>query len=139
MSNIVLLLFSFLYISRRGFELSACLISMSSLKWDRSQPSRMFIARETMHKSRQYQISRHKIFQYSNILKFDTPFYFAYISSPKYCTENFGGSIILKKFGYLNSTLAPSATFDEKTSHASQPIIAYSTYSPSAIITSKAN
>ena len=55
------------YNYRNGFELSACLISMSSLKWDRSQPSKMFIARETMHKSRQYQISRHKIFQYSNI------------------------------------------------------------------------
>ena len=58
------------------------------------------------------------------------------ISSP---TEKFGGSILLEKFAYLNSTLAPSATFDEKTSHASQPIIDYSTYSPSAIITSKAN
>ena len=63
MSHIVLLLFSFLHIYRRGFDLSACLISMSSLKWDRSQPSKMFIARETMHKSWQYQISRHKIFQ----------------------------------------------------------------------------
>ena len=40
-------------------ELSACFIWMSSLKWDMSQPSKMIIARETMHKSQQYQISRH--------------------------------------------------------------------------------
>ena len=51
MSHIVLLLFQLPYIERNGFELSACLISMSSLKWDMSQPSKMSIARETLHKS----------------------------------------------------------------------------------------
>ena len=32
---------------------------VSSLKWDMSQSSNMIIARETMHKSQQYQILRH--------------------------------------------------------------------------------
>ena len=54
-----------------------------------SQPSKMFIARETLHKSWQYQISRHQFFQFSNILKSYTPFYFTYISAPKNRTEKF--------------------------------------------------
>ena len=54
-----------------------------------SQPSKMFIAKETLHKSWQYQISRRQIFQYSNILKSDTPFHFTYISAPEYLTEKF--------------------------------------------------
>ena len=62
---------------------------MSSLKWTKSQPSKMFIDRETMHKSRQYQISRHQIVQYQKILKSDTPFQFAYISALKDHTEKF--------------------------------------------------
>ena len=53
MSHTVLLLFWIPYV-----ELEAC-PSMSPLKWDMSQPSKMFKARETMHKSWQYQISRH--------------------------------------------------------------------------------
>ena len=32
-------------------------------KWDISQPSKMFIAREMLHKSRQYQIYRYHIDQ----------------------------------------------------------------------------
>ena len=59
MSYIVLLLFRLPYIEKNGFELSACLISMSSLKWDMSKPSKIIIARETMHKSQQYHIPRH--------------------------------------------------------------------------------
>ena len=54
-----------------------------------SQPSKMFIARETLHKSWQYQISRHQFFQFSNILKSYTPFYFTYISAPENRTEKF--------------------------------------------------
>ena len=42
---------------RNGFDLKTCL-RMSPLKWDMSQPSEMFIAREIKHKSRWYQISR---------------------------------------------------------------------------------
>ena len=42
---------------RNGFELKTCL-RMSPLKWDMSQPSEMFIAREIKHESRWYQISR---------------------------------------------------------------------------------
>ena len=42
---------------RIGFDLKTCL-RMSPLKWDMSQPSEMFIAREIKHKSRWYQISR---------------------------------------------------------------------------------
>ena len=34
---------------RNGFELSVCFIRMSSLKWDMSEPSKMFLVRETMH------------------------------------------------------------------------------------------
>ena len=34
---------------RNGFELEACL-RMSPLKWDMSQPSKMFIGREIVHK-----------------------------------------------------------------------------------------
>ena len=40
-----------------GFELNTRL-RMSPLKWDMSQPSEMFIAREIKHESRWYQISR---------------------------------------------------------------------------------
>ena len=58
--HIVLLLFRSLMFYRNRFELSACFIRMSSLKWDMPQPSKMIIARKTMHKSQQYQISRHK-------------------------------------------------------------------------------
>ena len=43
-SHLVLLLLRLPYIYRNGFVLSACLISMPSLKWDMSQPSKMFIA-----------------------------------------------------------------------------------------------
>ena len=42
---------------RNGFDLKTCL-RMSPLKWDMSQPSEMFIAREIKHESRWYQISR---------------------------------------------------------------------------------
>ena len=42
---------------RNWFELKTCL-RMSHLKWDMSQPSEMFIAREIKHESRWYQISR---------------------------------------------------------------------------------
>ena len=40
-----------------GFELNTRL-RMSPLKWDMSQPSEMFIAREIKHESRWYQILR---------------------------------------------------------------------------------
>ena len=50
MPHTVFLLFWLPYIYRNGFELSACPISMSSLKWDVSKPSKMLIAREIMHK-----------------------------------------------------------------------------------------
>ena len=51
------LYFGSLMLYRNGFELKTCLI-MSPLKWDMSQPSEMFIAREIKHESRWYQISR---------------------------------------------------------------------------------
>ena len=50
---------------RNWFELKTCL-RMSHLKWDMSQPSEMFIAREIKHESRWYQISR--LFIISNSL-----------------------------------------------------------------------
>ena len=59
MSHIVLLLFRSFMFHRKGFELSAYFLRMSSLKWDMSQPSKMIIARKTMQKLQQYQISRH--------------------------------------------------------------------------------
>ena len=40
---------------KNWFELQACL-RMSTLKWDISKPSKMFIGREIMNKSWQYQI-----------------------------------------------------------------------------------
>ena len=43
---------------RNGFEFEACLM-VSPLKWDMSQTTKMFIAREIMRKSRSYQISRY--------------------------------------------------------------------------------
>ena len=58
-SHIVLLLFWLPHIYKNGFELSACFIWMSSLKLDMSKPSKMIITWKTMHKSWQYQISRH--------------------------------------------------------------------------------
>ena len=45
MSHIVLLIFWPHYVVKNGFELGACL-RMSPLKWDMSQPSKMFIARD---------------------------------------------------------------------------------------------
>ena len=62
---------------------------MSSLKWDMPQPSKMLITRETMHKTRQYQILRLWIVQKLKFLKSDTPFKFAYILAPEYGTEMF--------------------------------------------------
>ena len=44
--------------------------------------SKIFIAWEIMHKSRQYQISRYLIVYYSKFLKSDTWLCFAYISAP---------------------------------------------------------
>ena len=65
-------------IYRNWFELEACL-RMSPLKWDISQPSKMFIAREMLHKSRQYQIYRYHIDQ---ILEIWYPILFClYLSS----------------------------------------------------------
>ena len=40
---------------RNVFDLKACL-RMSPLKWDMSQPSEMFVAREILQKLRRYQI-----------------------------------------------------------------------------------
>ena len=98
--------FGFIILYRNGSEHETCL-TKSTLKEDISQPPRMFIAREIMHKSRQYQISRHKIFQYSNILKSDTPFYFTYISAPEYRTEKFLYS--RRSYGsHLSNELCPS-------------------------------
>ena len=54
------------------------------------QSSKIFIAREIMHKSRQYQISRYQIINnFKKFLKSDTPYCFAYISAPLYHTEKF--------------------------------------------------
>ena len=60
---------------------------MSSLKWDMSQTSKMFIARETINKSWQNQILRHQIVQDPKLLKSDTLFQFAQILPPEYCTD----------------------------------------------------
>ena len=43
---------------RKGVEYKTCL-RMSPLRWDISQPSKIFIAREFMHKSRRYQMKRY--------------------------------------------------------------------------------
>ena len=45
---------------RDGFELGTVL-KMSPLKWDVSQPPKMFIAKDIIHKSQRYQISRYNI------------------------------------------------------------------------------
>ena len=66
---------------RNRFELEACL-RMPPLKWDMSQPPKMFIAKEIMHKSRRYHIQRYKMDPYLTFLKSDTPYCFAYISAP---------------------------------------------------------
>ena len=68
---------------RIGFELEACL-RMSPLKCDMSQPYKMFIAREIMHKSWRYQTQRIdiRLTFYFKFLKSDSPYCFAYISAP---------------------------------------------------------
>ena len=48
---------------RDGFELGTVL-KMSPLKWDVSQPPKMFIAKDIIHKSQWYQISRYNIVHY---------------------------------------------------------------------------
>ena len=63
---------------RDGFELGTVL-KMSPSKWDVSQPPKMFIANDIIHKSQWYQISRYNIVHY---LKSYTPYCFAYISAP---------------------------------------------------------
>ena len=136
MPHIVLFLFRLPYIYRNGFELSACLTSMSSLKWDMSQPSKLFIARETMHKSRQYQISIHQNFQYSNTLKSDTPFQFNYISASKYCTEKFLYS--RKSYGsHLSNELCPSLLACLQPEKLSKNCCAFFSGHPVSILTLK--
>ena len=72
-----------------------------------SQSSKIFIAREIMHKSRQYQISRYQIINNFKFLKSDTPFCFAYISAPLYRTEKFLYS--RQSYGsHLSNELCPS-------------------------------
>ena len=61
MSHTILLLFWLPYV-----ELEAC-PSMSPLKWDMSQPLKMCIAREIMHKLRQYQNSRYIVLLISRL------------------------------------------------------------------------
>ena len=55
---------------KNGFKLEAC-PRMPPFKWDTSQAPKMFIAREIMYKSRQYQISRNLIAHYFKLLKSD--------------------------------------------------------------------
>ena len=63
---------------RNGIELELCL-RMSPLKCDRSQPSKMFIAGETMHELQPYQISiYYLIILYFKFMKFNTPHCFGF-------------------------------------------------------------
>ena len=66
---------------KNGFKLKAC-PRMPPFKWDMSQAPNMFIAREIMYKSRQYQISRNLIAHYFKLLKSDTPYFFVSTSAP---------------------------------------------------------
>ena len=99
-------------------ELEACM-RMSALKCDMSQPSKIFIARENMHKSQQYQISRYQIVNDFKFLKSDTPYCFAYISAPFYRTEKFLYSRQSYESHLLNklcpSMSQPSSIFVTKT------------------------
>ena len=81
-SHIVLLIFLLPYVLQKwDWTLNM------PLKWDMSQSSKIFIAREIMHKSRQYQISRYYIIDNFKFLKSDTPYCFAYISAPWYHSQ----------------------------------------------------
>ena len=54
---------------------------MSPLKWDVSQPPKMLLAREILHNSRQYQISRYQIVHYFKTLKSESLYCFVVIIS----------------------------------------------------------
>ena len=62
-----LTLISSLLLYRNGFELELFL-NISPLKWGVTQPLKMFIAREIIHKLRWYQISRYSISITSNMI-----------------------------------------------------------------------
>ena len=55
---------------------------MSLLKWGMFYPPKMFITREIIYKSWQYQISRSWIVYHFNLLTSDTQYCFAYASAP---------------------------------------------------------
>ena len=82
---LIWLYFGSLMLYRNEFELET-LLNMSPLKSYVYQPPKTFIAREIIHKFRQYQISRYKIVHY---FKSYTPYCFAYISAPWYRTKMF--------------------------------------------------